>query len=84
MGETAHPGPADLSSPLLLWRYRTERRCPECGSHDVARSRRHGLLEALLQLLLRLRPYRCRHCAGRYFGYTHAARVASCRYQDAA
>ena len=54
--------------------YRTERVCPECGSHDVARSRRRGAFESFLKTVLRLRPYRCRKCAHRFFGYMGAER----------
>ncbi len=78
MGEPVHPGPCGFSAPPLLWRYRVQRRCPDCGSHDVARSRRRGfLLEPLLLLFFRLRPYRCRQCARRYFGYAGALRAAA-------
>lgn len=59
----------------LLARYRSERECPECGSHDVARSRQHGWIESLLHHLLRLRAYRCRDCYHRYFGYSGAHRM---------
>ena len=72
MAETAHSVPA----LPLLWRYRAQRQCPDCGSHDVARSRRRGL-DSVLLVLLRLRPYRCRHCAERFFAYSAAFRVPS-------
>ena len=52
--------------------YRMRRECPECGSADVVRSRRHGLLESALKLVVRLRPYRCRECFHRFFGYVNA------------
>jgi len=39
------------------------RKCPRCGSHDTARSRRK-LFE---RLLFRLKPYRCGSCQHRFF-----------------
>jgi hypothetical protein len=64
--------------------YRSERVCPACGGSDVARSRRHGFLEAVLLPLFRLRPYRCRGCLTRYFGYAHATRVTRTDHSEAA
>ncbi len=86
MGGPAHPGSSGFSAPPLLWRYRTERRCPQCGSHDVARSRRRSfLVEPLLLFFFRLRPYRCRQCTRRYFGYAGALRApADYEHQSAA
>ena len=56
-------------------RYRPVRKCPACGSLDVARSHGHGLLESLMRLVLRLRAYRCRECMHRYFAWLNAARA---------
>jgi hypothetical protein len=44
------------------------RRCPACGSTDVRRSRRRASVEALM-LLFFFRPYRCRLCNWRFFGF---------------
>ncbi len=54
--------------------YRSERQCPHCGSYDVKRSRRGGLLQIPLRLLL-LRRYRCMECWNSFFAYAWAARV---------
>ncbi|HYL36008.1 MAG TPA: hypothetical protein VEV17_08860 [Bryobacteraceae bacterium] len=43
-----------------------EANCPRCGSHDVRRSRRTGLLVAMLRPCL-LDRYRCRSCFRSFF-----------------
>ncbi len=68
----------------LLARYRSERVCPHCGSHDVARSRHTGLAQALLHYLFRLRAYRCLDCFRRYYGYTSAHRSDEMHHTKAA
>jgi hypothetical protein len=45
------------------------RQCPLCGSEDVARSHRHGVLEWTILPLLLLRPFRCRECCARHLGF---------------
>lgn len=50
-------------------RYQLHRRCPTCGSGEVSRSRRHGWLERTVAPLLALRPFRCRTCMRRYWGF---------------
>lgn len=52
----AQPRPEDPSP---------RRRCPTCGSDEVRRSRRRGLLEALLNLV-GVKPYRCQRCDTRF------------------
>ena len=48
--------------------------CPRCGSTNVRRSRRRGLLERVLLRLLGLRPYRCEDCDERFLhGYSKSA-----------
>ena len=43
--------------------------CPACGSADVRRSARHGLLESLMKRVFVL-PYRCIACRSRFFRLT--------------
>jgi len=45
------------------------RQCPLCGSEDVVRSHRHGVLEWTVLPLLLLRPFRCRECCARHLGF---------------
>ena len=45
------------------------RHCPLCGSEDVLRSHRRGLLEWTILLPLLLRPFRCRQCSARHLGF---------------
>jgi hypothetical protein len=45
------------------------RKCPLCGCKDVLRSKRRGLREWTLFLLLMLRPFRCRQCSARHLGF---------------
>jgi len=42
------------------------RQCPLCGSEDVLRSHRRGVLEWSILLLLFMRPVRCRQCSARH------------------
>jgi hypothetical protein len=51
------------------------RRCPLCGSDDVLRSHRHGVLEWTLLWPLLLRPFRCRQCSARHLGFFFRRRV---------
>jgi hypothetical protein len=41
--------------------------CPNCGGKEVRRSRRKGLGEAILHLVLFVSPFRCRECYERFF-----------------
>ncbi len=50
-------------------RYQLRRRCPTCGSSQVSRSRRDGWFEWAVLPFLVLRPYRCRSCMRRYWGF---------------
>ena len=45
---------------------RRQKRCPSCGSLNVHRSHRKGLVERVIIPLLRLRPYRCEDCDARF------------------
>lgn len=45
------------------------RQCPLCGSEDVLRSHRRGILEWTVLLLLLLRPFRCRQCSARHLTF---------------
>jgi len=70
----------------MLWRhlYRAQQECPYCGSHDISRSRRRGAVESLLKWVLHLRPYLCRECSQRFFGYVGAVRVEPSREENEA
>lgn len=46
--------------------YASARRlCPVCGSNEVRRSHRRGLVDALLNLI-GIKPYRCQRCDHRF------------------
>ena len=45
------------------------RDCPLCGSEDVLRSHRRGVLEWTILLVLLLRPFRCRQCSARHLSF---------------
>jgi hypothetical protein len=45
------------------------RECPLCGSDDVIRSHRRGVLEWTLLLVLLIRPFRCRQCSARHLTF---------------
>jgi hypothetical protein len=45
------------------------RECPLCGSDDVIRSHRKGVLEWTILLLLLIRPFRCRQCSARHLTF---------------
>jgi hypothetical protein len=45
------------------------RECPLCGSDDVIRSHRSGVLEWTILLLLLIRPFRCRQCSARHLTF---------------
>lgn len=45
------------------------RQCPLCGSEDILRSHRRGVLEWTILLLLLLRPFRCRQCSARHLAF---------------
>ena len=63
------------------------RQCPLCGSKDILRSHRRGLIEWTL-LLLFLRPFRCRQCSARHLGFFFRPRrvkdseIVAARYID--
>jgi len=46
--------------------------CPYCASTNIRRSRREGSIEFLLHWIVFLRPFRCRECYQRYFGFRFA------------
>lgn len=45
------------------------RHCPLCGSEDILRSHRRGVLEWTILLALLLRPFRCRQCSARHLSF---------------
>lgn len=58
-----------------MFLFSLKRICPGCGSHDVHRSQRWGVIECALLPLLLVRPYRCERCDFRYFGLVFATRA---------
>ncbi len=52
------------------------RQCPLCGSEDVLRSSRRGVLEWTVLLLFLLRPFRCRQCSARHVTFFFRRRKA--------
>ena len=56
-------------------RYHLHRRCPTCGSGHVSSSRRDGWFEWTVLPFLVLRPFRCRTCMRRYWGFWPARRA---------
>ena len=51
--------------------------CPYCKSARVSRSARRSLFERAVLSLLSLRPYRCRECERRYYGFTFLKKDSS-------
>jgi DNA-directed RNA polymerase subunit RPC12/RpoP len=47
----------------------TERRhrCPDCGSYDIRRDHRRGILERWALTLFGTRPYQCIECGHRFW-----------------
>ena len=45
------------------------RRCPRCQSQATYRSARRGFFESLLLSALPMRPFRCRACDLRFYGF---------------
>jgi len=56
--------------------------CPQCGSREVRRSKKHGLLEQLVSRVLSIHPYRCEECDYRHFRvrFVHGSRHATHRH----
>jgi hypothetical protein len=50
--------------------------CRHCGSAQVCRSRRRGIVDTLLTVVL-LRPYRCLKCDGRSYQFSARAKSFS-------
>lgn len=44
--------------------------CPSCGSRNVSRSHRRGLVDKLLGAMY-VRPYRCLECDRRFYKVAH-------------
>jgi alkylhydroperoxidase family enzyme len=57
-------------------RVRLIRCCPKCNSFDVRRSHRKGLLEALIQPLFLLRPFRCNACQFRHVNFFFCQKIS--------
>jgi hypothetical protein len=51
--------------------------CLNCGSSDVTRSRRWGAFESIALPLLLHRPFRCRSCGQRFYGFFFVSWLAS-------
>jgi len=41
--------------------------CPDCGSYQLCKSQRQGVLERFILRALKIRPYRCIICYGRFY-----------------
>jgi len=52
------------------------RYCPRCGSEDVSRARLRGGADFVILLSL-LRPFRCRSCQARYYGFFFRKRAVT-------
>ena len=51
--------------------------CPSCGSCELRRTHRIGVLEKILSEVFGLRPYRCKECDDRFFRIkTHRKLIA--------
>jgi hypothetical protein len=72
-----HLGLEGASMKPVLSLSRAPRFCTSCGSGQVLRSRRRGLLEWFILPLLLLRPFRCSLCNDRHYGFFFRKRVAS-------
>ena len=51
------------------------RRCPFCGSHDVARSSRRDAFEKVVLPIFLLRPFRCLKCEERHYNFLYSRRI---------
>ena len=51
----------------VLWQ--SVRRCPNCNSFEVHRSKRRSVFEWVVLPLLLLRPFRCQDCDRRHYGF---------------
>ena len=45
------------------------RKCPECGSGDMRRSRRRGFWERVVLRMVGVKAYRCERCFYRYYEF---------------
>jgi hypothetical protein len=61
--EAEPDGPQLRRQPLLSRSFP----CPDCGSTATHKSRREGLLEAILHNVFFVSPFRCEACYERYF-----------------
>ena len=46
-----------------------ERKCPECGSGDMRRSRMRGLWERVVLRTIGVNAYRCERCLFRHYEF---------------
>ena len=49
--------------------------CPSCSSIEVRQSQRRNLMDVVLLLFLRVRPFRCESCSSRFYGRALRRRV---------
>ena len=59
----------------VLWQ--SVRRCPNCNSFKVHRSKRRGLSEWVVLPLLLLCPFRCDDCDRRHYGLVFSGRSST-------
>lgn len=61
----------------MRWRISRVRQCPACGGFQVRRSRPRGFAEAFMLPIFLFRPFRCRTCDHRHYGFRFARKVAA-------
>jgi predicted Zn-ribbon and HTH transcriptional regulator len=52
--------------------------CPQCTSERIHQSRRKGIFEGILAMML-VRPFRCERCALRFFRWSFTSNPNSSR-----
>jgi len=56
--------------------------CPHCRNKAIRRSKRRGMLESSLLSLIYVRPFRCKDCDYRFYGFISP--MESTQYKSAA
>ena len=54
-----------------------KRPCPHCGSSELFRSHRRGIMERYLLSVIGVRPLRCGNCDARFYRLKHSDGPAS-------
>lgn len=53
--------------------------CPDCGSAQIHRSRRKGILEKAFLAMFFIRPFRCEKCDLRFHRWSFTSKPSSSR-----